>query len=147
MGTKEDFDPDLILADGRRRIVLARLLDGSSPGAGFYGGLGTVDQRSLKVIADVLAEKGVFANREKFKAIEGSEFFELKKHQIRMPCYWDEVERGKLVVTHGFIKKGDKIPPAEIERARRISKEYQELRQRELLNPKAKQWKRRIWTP
>jgi Phage derived protein Gp49-like (DUF891) len=65
-----------------------------------------------------IAEQGKIANREHFKRIEGTEFFEFKNFQIRMPCYF--LQGSLVVITHGFRKKGDRIPPSEIDRATRI---------------------------
>ena len=40
---------------------------------------------------------------------------------VGMPCF--TLPDGFVVITHGFIKKRDKISPAEIERAKRIKAE------------------------
>lgn len=46
--------------------------------------------------------------------------------QIRLLAFWDKTDsKSTLVfVTHGFIKKSDKVPKNEINRALRIKKEY-----------------------
>lgn len=46
--------------------------------------------------------------------------------QIRLLAFWDKTgQKNTLVIaTHGFIKKVDKIPANEIERAMRIKKKY-----------------------
>jgi len=46
--------------------------------------------------------------------------------QIRLLAFWDKTEDKKTLVfaTHGFIKKVDKIPPKEIERATQIKETY-----------------------
>jgi phage-related protein len=46
--------------------------------------------------------------------------------QIRLLSFWDKID-GKetlVVATHGFIKKADKVPKNEIERAVRIKARY-----------------------
>lgn len=50
------------------------------------------------------------------------------KKQIRFLTFWENApfKRSKVVVTHGFIKKTDKIPFYEIERAKQIQKIYSE---------------------
>lgn len=68
-----------------------------------------------------LGEQGWIANKEHFKKIEGTEFFEFKNFQIRMPCYF--LPGNLVVITHGFRKKGERIPPSEIDRAARIKEE------------------------
>jgi hypothetical protein len=62
-------------------------------------------------------------NREQFKKIEGEDFFEFKNFRIRMPCYFHRA--GRLILTHGFIKKEPWIRPEEIERMKRIRDEYE----------------------
>ena len=61
------------------------------------------------------------AGSERFKKIEGTRFFEFKNHQIRMPCFFEP--GGSVIITHGFKKKGDRIPQPQLERAERIREE------------------------
>lgn len=46
--------------------------------------------------------------------------------QIRLLAFWDKTDSKKTLVmaTHGFIKKVDKVPKNEIERAVKIRKKY-----------------------
>lgn len=46
--------------------------------------------------------------------------------QIRLLAFWDKSNKTETLVfaTHGFIKKVDKVPANEIERAEKIRKEY-----------------------
>ncbi len=46
--------------------------------------------------------------------------------QIRLLAFWDKTDHTKTLVlaTHGFIKKVDKVPKNEIDRAIRIKNEY-----------------------
>ena len=52
--------------------------------------------------------------------------------QIRLLAFWDKTDAMKTLVfaTHGFIKKVDKIPISEIERAENIRKKYFQLKNR-----------------
>lgn len=52
--------------------------------------------------------------------------------EIRLLSFWDkEEEMNTLVIaTHGFIKKGSKVPESEIERAAKIRKNYFENKQK-----------------
>ena len=69
-----------------------------------------------------LGDHGWIKNDQKFKPIEGSDFFEFKSFQIRMPCY----RSGNLmIITHGFIKKTGPISPEELKRAERFRNEDQ----------------------
>lgn len=46
--------------------------------------------------------------------------------QIRLLAFWDKTDNKETLVfaTHGFIKKVDRVPKIEIERATRIKNEY-----------------------
>lgn len=52
----------------------------------------------------------------------GGEIFELRFGSIRMLWFYDAGQ--VVVVTHGFVKKGQKTPPVEIRRAEQARKEY-----------------------
>jgi hypothetical protein len=105
----------------RCRIVYAVCLDQTRPGEQFYDELSDSDKAKLNKLFEHLGDHGKISNKEKFKKIEATDFFEFKSFQIRMPCFFRE---GALVIiTHGFRKKGDRISPAEIKRAERIKEE------------------------
>jgi len=64
-----------------------------------------------------------------FKKLEGEiwEFrLEHKKLQHRLLAFWDKRNnKNTLVVcTHGFIKKTDKVPKSEIDKAKKIMRVY-----------------------
>ena len=46
--------------------------------------------------------------------------------QIRLLAFWDKRETNKslVIATHGFLKKGDKVPKNEIERALKLKENY-----------------------
>lgn len=46
--------------------------------------------------------------------------------QIRLLAFWDKTENKQTLViaTHGFVKKVDKVPASEIERATRLRTKY-----------------------
>lgn len=50
--------------------------------------------------------------------------------RIRLLAFWDKsaTENTLVIATHGFIKKTDKVPGNEIERARNIRNRYFELK-------------------
>jgi hypothetical protein len=54
---------------------------------------------------------------------EGEGLFALKSHQLRIICFM--IGRD-FYCTHAYVKKGDKMPRAEWEKAMRIKKEYME---------------------
>lgn len=51
--------------------------------------------------------------------------------QIRLLAFWDKTGSKEtfVIATHGFIKKVDRVPSKEIDRAERIRKKYFESRQ------------------
>jgi phage-related protein len=48
------------------------------------------------------------------------------KTYYRLFAFWDKEDKDEIVVisTHGFIKKADKTPKAEIEKAERLRNQY-----------------------
>ena len=68
------------------------------------------------------ATSGSTTNDQKFGDL-GDGLYEFKSFQIRMPFAYAKNDRRLILITHGFRKKKDKAPPAEIARARRILEE------------------------
>lgn len=52
--------------------------------------------------------------------------------QIRLLAFWDKTDNKQTLViaTHGFVKKVDKVPANEIERASRLRAQYFETRKK-----------------
>ena len=52
--------------------------------------------------------------------------------QIRLLAFWDKTDNKQTLViaTHGFLKKVDKVPANEIERASRLREKYFETKQK-----------------
>lgn len=52
--------------------------------------------------------------------------------QIRLLAFWDKTDNKETLViaTHGFVKKVDKVPKNEIERAVKLRKQYFESKQK-----------------
>lgn len=65
-----------------------------------------------------------------FKKLTGSDIWEFRTlyngKQYRLLAFWDKTKDIDVLViaTHGFIKKTDKTPVREIERAKEIMREY-----------------------
>ncbi len=82
-------------------------------------------QKKARVMAHLksLAESGPPRNTERF-AHEEDQIYAFKDFQVRIYCFF---HREKLIVlTHGTIKKQDKADREDLERAKRLRKEYQE---------------------
>lgn len=98
--------------------------------------LDTLDEKVRdKVIYNI--QKARFSNDiELFKKLQ-DEIWEFRtlynRSHIRLFAFWDKSGEQETVVisTHGFIKKTDKIPTAELEKAKRIRKQYFERNRNE----------------
>jgi len=115
-----------VLYKGRFHTVeLAVTSNGRCPAKKFLNGLSKDDREKISRVIRRLADEGKIGNREQFKKIEGEDFFEFKNFQIRMPCYFRAT--GRLIITHGFMKKEAGIRPEEIARMKRIRNEYEKI--------------------
>ena len=95
--------------------------------------LDSLDEKTRdKVIYNVTKAKSS-NDKELFKKLKG-EIWEFRtlfnKIHYRLFAFWDKTENPKTVVisTHGIIKKTDKTPLGDIEKAERIRKRYFELK-------------------
>ena len=81
--------------------------------------------------------RGVFIQKQKLLYLEiQNDIWEFRTIfaglQIRHLAFWDKSDNTDTLVfaTHGFIKKVDKVPKNEIERAVRIKEQYFENKQK-----------------
>ncbi len=98
-------------------------------------------------LLDTLDEKTkdkIFYNIDKSKYVNDPELFKKLEEDIwefrtkynriyyRLLAFWDKVEKTEtlVVATHGIIKKTDKLPKVEIEKAKAIMKLYFEQKQK-----------------
>lgn len=86
------------------------------------------DKTRKKVLYNVWKSREV-NDPELFKKLEGNIWeFRTKflTKQIRLLAFWDKTEKTETIViaTHGFIKKTQKTPKSEIERAEKIREHY-----------------------
>jgi phage-related protein len=91
--------------------------------------LDSIDEKSKdKILYNV--DKAKYVNDpELFKKLDELiwEFrTKYKKTYYRLLSFWDKTDKEEtlVVATHGIIKKTDKIPKAEIEKAKAIMKQY-----------------------
>lgn len=65
-----------------------------------------------------------------FRKLVGTNIWEFRTKfngmEYRMLAFWDKTKKSFVVATHGFIKKSQKTPPKEIEKAEKIRKQYYE---------------------
>lgn len=91
--------------------------------------LDAIDEKSKSKILYTIDKAKYVTDPELFKKLDDLiwEFrTKYKKSYYRLLSFWDKTNtKNTLVVaTHGVIKKTDKIPKAEIEKAKAIMKQY-----------------------
>lgn len=97
------------------------------------GFLDSLDEKSREKIIYNVYKARVVIDKELFKKLSG-ETWEFKtlynKKYYRLFAFWDKTDKTETVVvsTHGIVKKTDKVPKSEIEKAERIRKQYFELK-------------------
>lgn len=70
-----------------------------------------------------IGDHGKIWNEHKFKHLTGSsQIFEFKADKGRVLCFFFTGRR--LILTHGFLKKSNKTPPGEIERAEAFKSDF-----------------------
>ena len=87
-----------------------------------------------KIIYNITKAK-FSSDKELFKKLAGEiwEFRTLyKKTHYRLFAFWDKLNKSETVVisTHGLIKKTDKTPQADLDKAERLRNKYFELKYR-----------------
>jgi len=117
---------DEIAYAGNRLSIVFAGLSGGSPALTFYESLSDLEQNRLMALFVRLADTGVLFNREQFKKVEGTEFFEFKRNDVRMLCRF--LKDARLLLLHGFRKKQDRIPQRELERTKQIWARWQTLK-------------------
>ena len=93
----------------------------------FIASLGDVDKAKIFKIIKRFANFGVIYNKEQFRKVEGH-IWEFKNYQTRILMY--HCDRHCIALTHGFIKKGNRISKREIDKANQIMGEYNSVRGR-----------------
>lgn len=88
-----------------------------------------LDPKSKKKIYYNIDRAKLANNPELFKKLSG-EIWEFRTKykglQYRLLSFWDKSDKSETIVlaTHGIVKKTDKVPKADIEKAKRIRAEY-----------------------
>ena len=80
-------------------------------------------QQKFAALFAWMADQGKIWNERKFKHLTGSDqIFEFKVDEGRVLCFF--VIGKRLILTHGFSKKGDKTPRGEITRAESMKNDF-----------------------
>lgn len=84
------------------------------------------DKPRNKIIYNIWKSKSI-KDDELLKKLEDDiwEFRTLyNKIAYRLFAFWDETEKSMVIATHGIVKKTDRMPKKEIERAKQLRLEY-----------------------
>jgi phage-related protein len=86
----------------------------------------------LRALLDRTAEHGTVRNEQKLRFFKEEKVFEFKtRGGVRVMAFWDE---GRVIIcSHGFLKKSQKTPSGELDRAVTARTEYLGAKQRGLL--------------
>jgi phage-related protein len=119
---------EFIDAGSTIRIEAVMLENRSCPATEFLGSLGVKGFARLEKIFKMFVKRkadGGHLSQEKFKQVEDTDFYEFRDADVRILCFF---ESGRLLLTHGFRKRGQRTPKRELERARSLKKVYEERR-------------------
>lgn len=80
-----------------------------------------------KIVYNIM-KSSVVMDKELFKKLSGTDIWEFRTLYggvcYRLLAFWDTEEDTLVVATHGFIKKTQRTPTKEIDRAEEIRREY-----------------------
>ncbi len=76
-------------------------------------------------LLDRTSQDGPLKNNEKCRPLEDG-LNEFKTHSLRVLWFWDA--DFMILCTHGFVKKSQKTPSGEIERAKKIKTMYEQAK-------------------
>ena len=97
--------------------------------------LNTIDEKARDKILYNIDKSKYVNDPELFKKLDDLiwEFrTKYKKTYYRLLSFWDKTDKTEtlIVATHGIIKKTDKVPRGEIEKAKAMMKQYFEQKQK-----------------
>lgn len=98
-------------------ILVFEKARGDTPAEKFIDELDAAERRRIVRYIAEYAERGSIRNKEHFRH-EGEGIYVFKGNQARVACFQVHI-RGKrtLILTHGFTKKRDDMPPEQFRRA------------------------------
>ena len=90
--------------------------------------LASLDSKVKSKITYNIGKSMYYIDKELFKKLENTEIWEFRtlnnKQSYRLFAFWDTDENKLVIATHGIVKKTQKTPKKEIEKAETIRKEY-----------------------
>ena len=97
--------------------------DGDLPARSWLETQSLKQQQKFAALFTLLGDFGKIWNERKFKHLSGSEqIFEFKADQVRVFCFFFVDQR--VVLTHGFVKKSQKVPKKEILKAQGFKTDF-----------------------
>ena len=85
--------------------------------------LGETERKKLAALLMLMGDMGQVRNKQKFR-FEGDRIYAFKPQPHRFLAFFFSGD--KLIITNAFLKKSDKLPPDEKERALRCMKDYEQ---------------------
>ncbi|MGB3850384.1 MAG: type II toxin-antitoxin system RelE/ParE family toxin [Tunicatimonas sp.] len=96
---------------------------GQSQALEYADGLSRSDRVKLENLLRVMGDIGQIRNKTKFRS-EGDQLYAFKPQPHRFLCFF--VKGRKIIITNGFVKKQDKLPKSEKDKAIKYKKDYQQ---------------------
>lgn len=85
-----------------------------------------------KIFYNINLVAGGVIDKELFKKLDGTDIWEFRTLYngicYRILSFWDTESKALIITTHGFVKKTQKTPISEINRANAIRNEYFKLK-------------------
>jgi mRNA-degrading endonuclease RelE of RelBE toxin-antitoxin system len=85
----------------------------------FLDDLSGKDEEATVAMLEYVSESGTPRNPQKCNA-EGEGFFALKPGRVRLIFFYDSEHRRVIVITHGYMKQGQKMPRREFRKAEQL---------------------------
>ena len=96
--------------------------------------LDSLDEKARDKIFYNIWKSQISKDEELLKKLDG-EIWEFRtsynKIAYRLFAFWDETENSMIVATHGIIKKTQKTPKKEIDKAKQLRAEYLKIKRDE----------------
>lgn len=95
---------------------------GNSEALEYFDDLNESDQIKTLTLFELMGNFGEIKNPTKFNS-EGDKLYAFKPQPHRFLCFF--FKDGKIIVTHAFHKKTNKLPPQEKKRALKIKDDFE----------------------
>lgn len=113
----EEYSLELFL-EGRKFKIYWLNMSQSCDFTPFYDSMNIKERKKLNSLIVQTGDQGPGHNREKWNSLETG-LFEMKSGKNRVPFFYHEKIKDAIVITHIFVKKQNKCPAGELERARK----------------------------